>query len=127
MSEVTILRMGETIIVPVQMELHDKAALGLQHDILMEIEKAGAKAVIIDVSAISIVDSFLGRLLVETARMARLMGAETILVGLRKEVVITLIQLGFVISGMRTALNMEEGLELLRSLQAGRTEPEAEG
>lgn len=119
MSEVAMLKMGDNLIVPIQVELHDRAAVRLQEDILKEIEKAAAKGLVIDVSAMSIVDSFLGRLLVETAKMSRLMGTETVLVGLRKEVVITLIQLGFVIKDIHTALNIEEGLELLERLKSG--------
>ncbi len=124
MADVTILKLGENIIVPIQVELHDRAAVGLQEDILREIETTSARGLVIDVSAIAIVDSFLGRLLGETARMAGLMGAETVLVGLRKEVVITLIQLGFVIKGLHTALNIEEGLELLGRLREGREQDE---
>ncbi len=116
MAEVTILKLGDTIVVPIQVELHDRAAMKVQEDILKEIERTGSRGLIIDVSAVSIVDSFLGRLLGETARMARLMGTETVLVGLKKEVVITLIQLGFVISDMRSALNIEEGIALLQEL-----------
>jgi rsbT antagonist protein RsbS len=119
MSEVAMLKMGNNLIVPIQVELHDRAAVRLQEDILKEIENAAAKGLVIDVSAMSIVDSFLGRLLVETAKMSRLMGTETVLVGLRKEVVITLIQLGFVIKDIHTALNIEEGLELLERLKSG--------
>ena len=126
MSEVTMLKLGDTIIVPIQVELHDRAAMKVQENILKEIENAGVNGLVIDVSAVSIVDSFLGRLLGETARMASLMGTETVLVGLRKEVVMTLIQLGFVIKDMRTALNVEEGLELLRKLRAAPSENEVE-
>lgn len=120
MSEVTILRMGENIIVPVQVELHDRAAMKLQEDILLKIEETGASGLIIDVSAVGIVDSFLGRLLGETAKMARLMGAETVLVGMKKEVVITLIQLGMIVKDLHTALNLEEGLSLLERLKSER-------
>ena len=126
MSDVTMLKIGDNIIVPIQVELHDRAAMKVQEDVLKEIERTAAKGLVIDVSAVSIVDSFLGRLLGETARMARLMGAECVLVGLKKEVVITLIQLGFIIKDMNTALNLEEGLELLQRLRFGRTEGEVE-
>lgn len=121
MSEVTILKMGENIIVPVQVELHDRAAMKLQEDILLKIEETGASGLIIDVSAVSIVDSFLGRLLGDTAKMARLMGVETVLVGMKKEVVMTLIQLGMIIKDLHTALNLEEGLSLLEKLKAERS------
>ncbi len=124
MSEITILKMGKTIIVPIQVELHDRAAIKLQEDILAKIEEIEASGLIIDVSAVSIVDSFLGRLLGDTAKMARLMGAETVLVGLKKEVVITLIQLGMVVKDLHTALNMEEGLALLERLRQAKAIPE---
>ncbi len=126
MSEITILKMGETIIVPIQVELHDRAAIKLQEDILAKIEEIEATGLIIDVSAVSIVDSFLGRLLGDTAKMARLMGAETVLVGLKKEVVITLIQLGMVVKDLHTALNMEEGFALLERLKQAKATPEEE-
>jgi len=126
MSDVTMLKIGDNIIIPIQVELHDRAAMKVQEDVLKEIERTAAKGLVIDVSAVSIVDSFLGRLLGETAKMARLMGTECVLVGLKKEVVITLIQLGFIIKDMNTALNLEEGLELLQRLRFGRTEGEVE-
>jgi len=120
MSEVTILKMGKNIIVPIQVELHDRAALRLQEDILKKIEETESTGLIIDVSAVSVVDSFLGRLLGETAKMARLIGAETVLVGMKKEVVITLIQLGMVIKDLHTAINIEDGMVLLERLKSGR-------
>lgn len=126
MSEVTILKIGENIVVPIQVELHDRAAMKLQEDILTKIEESGASGLVIDVSAVSIVDSFLGRLLGDTAKMARLMGAETVLVGMKKEVVLTLIQLGMVVKDLHTALNLEDGLTLLEKLKQGRTLSERE-
>jgi rsbT antagonist protein RsbS len=119
MSEVTILKMGENIIVPIQVELHDRAAVKLQEEILRKIEKTEASGLIIDISAISVVDSFLGRLIGETAKMAKVMGAETVIAGIRKEVVITLIQLGMTLKDLHTALNMEDALELLDTLKIG--------
>lgn len=113
MAEVTILKMGDNIIVPIQVELHDRAAKKVQEDILKKIEETSASGLLIDLSAVTIVDSFLGRLIAETARMAGLMGAKTVLVGLKKEVVITILQLGMGTQGLDTALNMEYGLELL--------------
>lgn len=120
MSEVTILKMGKNIIVPIQVELHDRAALRLQEDILKKIEETESTGLIIDVSAVSVVDSFLGRLLGETAKMARLIGVETVLVGMKKEVVITLIQLGMVIKDLHTSINIEDGMVLLEKLKSGR-------
>ena len=121
MAEVTILKMGENIIVPIQVELHDRAALRLQEDILKKIEETESTGLIIDVSAVSVVDSFLGRLLGETAKMARLIGAETVLVGMKKEVIITLIQLGMVIKDLHTAINLEDGMALLEKLKSGKS------
>jgi rsbT antagonist protein RsbS len=120
MGEVTILKIGKNLIVPIQIELHDQSARKLQRDILNYIEKTGAQGLLIDVSAVSIIDSFLGRLLVETAKMAKLMGTETVLVGMKKEVVLTLIHLGLTMKNLHTALNIEDGLALLKSL-TGRT------
>jgi len=117
MNEVTILQMGDNIIVPIQVELHDRAALQLQENILSHIHETGARGLIIDVSAVTIVDSFLGRLLGETSRMAGLLGAVTVMVGLKKEVVMTLIQLGLAIVDLHTALNLEDGIFLLESLK----------
>lgn len=125
MAEVTILKMGDSIIVPIQVELHDRAARKVQEDILKKIEETSASGLIIDLSAVTVVDSFLGRLIAETARMAGLMGTKTVLVGLKKEVVITIIQLGMGTQGLHTALNMEYGLELLESMRA--TEKEGNG
>ena len=123
MAEVTILKLQDNIIVPIQVELHDRSAQRLQEDILRKIEATGAKGLIIDISGVGIVDSFLGRLLGETAKMAKLLGAETVLVGMKKEVVITLIQLGLHLKELHTALNMEDGLERLARLKAERRLP----
>lgn len=117
MPEISMLTLGKTLIVPMQVELHDRAAARLQEDILVKIEKTGASGLIIDVSAVDIVDSFLGRLLGETARMAAMMGTATVLVGIKKDVVITMLQLGLEMKDLHTALNMEDGLALLESLR----------
>lgn len=117
MSEITILRMGDTLIVPIQEELHDRFALKLQETVLATIEETNARGLIIDVSAVSIVDSFLGRLLGETSKMAGLMGTATVLVGLKKEVIMTLIMLGMDIADLHTALNLEDGMALLNELK----------
>lgn len=127
MSDVTILKLGDNIIVPIQVELHDRAAQKLQDDILKKVEEMNASGLIIDVSAVSVVDSFLGRLLGETARMAEIMGAKTVLVGMKKEVVITLIQIGLIIKNLRTALNIEDGMELLERLKSAESPPQTEG
>lgn len=124
MFEVSILKMGYNIIVPIQVELHDRAAQKVQDDILRKVEEEGSSGLIIDISAVSIVDSFLGRLLSDTSRMARLLGAETVLVGMKKEVAITLIQLGMVFKDLHTALNTEDGLDLLERLKTEGIQPE---
>jgi rsbT antagonist protein RsbS len=126
MAEITILKMGDNIIVPVQVELHDKEALRLQAMILQKIEETGAKGLLIDISAVSIVDSFLARLMGDTSRMARMMGVETVLVGMKKEVVITLIQLGMVLTGIHTSLNIEEGLQYLEEKRLEATDTDGE-
>lgn len=113
MSDVTLLIIGKNIIVPIQSELDDHSARSLQSDILNKIEKIGAKGLIIDVSAVGIIDSFMARLLVETAKMAKLMGTETVLVGMKKEVVLTLIHIGMSMKNLNTTLNIEDALALL--------------
>ncbi len=117
MHEVSILKIGDNLIVPIQVELHDRAAQKVQEDILHRVEATGASGLLVDVSAVSIVDSFLGRMLSDTARMARLLGAETVLVGMKKEVAITLIELGMVFKDLHTAMNIEDGLALVEQLK----------
>lgn len=126
MVDITILKMGDNIIVPIQVELHDKAAMRLQENILHKIEETGTTGLLIDISAINIVDSFLARLMGDTARMARLMGVDTVLVGMKKEVVITLIQLGMQMQGVHTALNIEEGLQYLDERKRQESDKNAE-
>jgi rsbT antagonist protein RsbS len=116
MSDITLLIIGKNLIVPIQSELDDHSARSLQTDILNKIEKTGAKGLLIDISAVSIIDSFMARLLAETARMAKLMGAESVLAGMKKEVVLTLIHIGMNMKGLHTALNLEDGLMLLEQL-----------
>jgi rsbT antagonist protein RsbS len=119
MIDVTILKIGNTIIVPIQIELHDQAANFLRENILKKIEKVGARGLIIDVGVVTIIDSFMGRILVDTAKMAGLMGAETVIVGMKKEVVMTLLQLGLMVQNLHTALNIEDGIALLNRLTGG--------
>lgn len=122
MSDVAIIKIGNNIIVPIQNELHDLAAKHLQETVLIKIETTGAKGLIIDVSTLSIIDSFLGRVLVDTAKMAKLMGTATVLVGMKKEVVLTLIHLGLIIKDINTALNIEDGIDLLNRKTGGSSE-----
>jgi rsbT antagonist protein RsbS len=110
---IPILRVGSNLLATVQVDLHDKVAEAFQEDLLHALEKQGAGGVIIDVTALAIVDSYVARVLADTARMARLMGAETVLVGMRPEVAATLVRMGYRMQGVRTALNVDEGLALL--------------
>lgn len=110
---IPILRVGSTLLVSVQLELRDTLADAFQEDVLIAIEKTRARGLVIDISGLEVVDSYVARVLADTGRMARLMGAEAILVGMRPEVAATLIRMGYPMQGTRTALNVEEGLALL--------------
>jgi len=127
MAEITIMKIGSVLIVPIQVELHNRAAEQVQEDIIENIEQTEARGLLIDVSKLQIVDSFLGRLIGDTAAMARVMGCQTVVVGLQPEVAITLMELGMHLEGVHTALNTETGLELLERVigdKAGETETE---
>ena len=130
MAEVTMMKIGSVLIVPIQVELHNSAAVQVQQDIISNIEQAGVRGLLIDVSKLAVVDSFLGRLIGDTAAMARVMGCQTVVVGLQPEVAITLMELGMHLEGVYTALNTETGLELLNKVIGNRageieTEPSA--
>ncbi|KJS00218.1 MAG: anti-sigma factor antagonist [Peptococcaceae bacterium BRH_c4a] len=116
MDKVPILKMGDTLILAIQVELHDKMAIRLQEDILKEIHDTGARGLVIDVSALEVVDSFMGRVLSDTASMAGIMGVETALVGIRPEIAITLQEMGLELKGVHFALNLEKGMELLQNI-----------
>ncbi len=110
---IPILRVGANLLVTVQTELHDQVAGAFQEDLLTSIEKTSARGLLIDITALDIVDSYVARVLADTGRMARLMGTETVLVGMRPEVAATLVRMGYRMEGVRTALNIDEGLALL--------------
>ena len=114
MDRIPILKMGSYLLVTVQVDMHDRLALALQEDLSNKIVSTGARAVLIDISALELVDSFLGRTLANIAMMARLLDAQTVLVGMQPAVAITLVELGMELPGIRTALNVELGMELLR-------------
>jgi rsbT antagonist protein RsbS len=116
MDRVPILRMGRTLLVSIQIELEDQSVLQLQEDLAEQVVTSGATGVIIDISAVEIVDSFIGRMLSTIGSMSRLFDAETLLVGMRPAVAITLVELGLSLDGIRTALNTEKGLRLLSGL-----------
>lgn len=113
MARVPILRIGGTLIATVQEELHDRDALQLQEELAGQIQRTGARGVLLDVSVVETVDSFLGRMIGDIAMSARLLGAETVVVGMQPAVAITLVELGLELKGVHTALNAEKGIALL--------------
>ena len=114
MEKIPILRMGEFLLVTIQVDMHDRLALALQDDLTSRISETGARGVLIDISSLDIVDSFIGRMLGNIAAMSRVLDAETVVVGMRPAVAITLVELGMSLPGVRTALNVDAGMELLR-------------
>lgn len=113
MDRVPILRMGDCLLVTVQVDMHDELALALQDDLTQKIVATKAHAVLIDVSALEMVDSFIGRMLGNIAAMSRILDARTVVVGMQPAVAITLVELGLSLPGVRTALNVDAGLALL--------------
>src|ERR1700745_2777900 len=114
MDRIPILRIGQLLLVTIQVELDDQNALRLQEDLTTEIDKIGAHGVLIDISALEIVDSFIGRMIGNIAAMSRVLDAETVVVGMQPAVAITLVELGMSLPGVKTALNVDAGLGLLR-------------
>ena len=114
MERIPILRMGPFLLVTIQVDMDDRLALGLQDDLTERIANTGARGVLIDISSVEIVDSFIGRMLANVAAMARVLDAATVVVGMRPAVAITLVELGLALPGIRTALNVERGMKLLR-------------
>lgn len=114
MDHIPILRMGEFLLITVQVDMHDRLALQLQDDLTEKIVQYGARGVLIDISALEVVDSFIGRMLGNIASMSRVLDAQTVVVGMRPAVAITLVELGMSLPGIRTALNVERGMEILR-------------
>lgn len=115
MEKIPILRMGEFLLVTIQVDMHDRLALTLQDDLTNMISATEARGVLIDISSLEIVDSFIGRMLGNIASMSRVLDAQTVVVGMQPAVAITLVELGLSLSGVRTALNVDAGMELLRS------------
>jgi rsbT antagonist protein RsbS len=113
MERIPILKMGPYLLVSIQVDMHDRLALQLQDDLTSRIASTGSRAVLIDISSLDMVDSFMGRMLGNIAAMSRVLDAETVLVGMQPAVAITLVELGMTLPGVRTALNVEKGMELL--------------
>jgi rsbT antagonist protein RsbS len=113
MQRIPILQMGKSLLVTIQVDLEDQTALALQDDLANKISSSGANGVLIDISALEIVDSFIGRMLASISGIARVLDATTVLVGMQPAVAITLVELGLSLDGVRTALNVERGMKLL--------------
>ena len=121
MDRIPILRMGDLLLVTIQVDMHDRLARTLQDDLTEKIEKTGAKGVLIDISALELVDSYIGRMIANISAMARILDAQTVVVGMRPAVAITLVELGLSLAGVDTALTVERGMQRLRA-RLGRTE-----
>ena len=115
MERIPILKMGEFLLVSIQVDMHDRLALQLQDDLTERIAATSARGVLIDISSLEMVDSFIGRMLGNIAAMSRVLDAQTVVVGMRPAVAITLVELGMSLPGVRTALNVERGMDLLSS------------
>ncbi|HVK59486.1 MAG TPA: STAS domain-containing protein [Candidatus Kapabacteria bacterium] len=126
MERIPILRMGEFLLVTIQVDMHDRLAMTLQDDLTNTISKVGARGVLIDISSLEIVDSFIGRMLGNISSMAHVLDAQTVVVGMQPAVAITLVELGMSLTGVRTALNVEKGMELLQNSLPPKLEEEAE-
>jgi rsbT antagonist protein RsbS len=114
-ERIPILRMGDFLLVTIQVDMHDRLALTLQDDLTNMISRTGARGVLIDISSLDVVDSFIGRMLANIAQMSRILDAQTVVVGMRPAVAITLVELGMSLDGVRTALNVERGMDMLRA------------
>lgn len=115
MEKIPILRMGDFLLVTIQVDMHDRLAMALQDDLTRMISDTEARGVLIDISSLEIVDSFIGRMLGNIAAMSRVLDANTVVVGMQPAVAITLVELGLSLPGVRTALNVDAGMELLRN------------
>src|ERR1700743_1526993 len=115
MDKIPILRMGPFLLVTIQVDLYDRLALDLEADLVKMVSKTGAQGILIDISAVSIVDSFMGRIIGNIGIMSKLLDAETVVVGMQPAVAITLVELGLPLKGVYTALNVEKGMDLLQS------------
>jgi rsbT antagonist protein RsbS len=127
-ERIPILRMGPYLLVTIQVDMHDRLAIQLQDDLTGRIVSTGAKGVLLDISSLEIVDSFIGRMIANIAAMARVLDAETVVVGMQPAVAITLVELGLTLPGVRTALDVEKGMALLQaSVMPGAAMPDETG
>jgi rsbT antagonist protein RsbS len=117
-ERIPIIRMGRFLLVTIQVDMYDQLAMTLQSDLTEQIAKLGSEGVLVDISALEIVDSFIGRMIANTAAMARVLGAETVLIGMQPAVAITLVELGLSLPGILTARNVEMGMALLERVAA---------
>ena len=115
MERIPILKMGDSLLVSIQVDMHDRLAMTLQDDLTAKISQTQAKGVLIDISSLEMVDSFIGRMLANIAAMSRVLDAQTVVVGMQPAVAITLVELGMSLPGVRMALNVEKGMRLLRA------------
>lgn len=120
MDRIPILKMGEHLLVTIQVDMHDQLALQLQEDLTTRISAESARGVLIDISSLDVVDSFIGRMIANISAMARVLDARTVVTGMRPAVAITLVELGLGLEGVHTALNVERGMALLRNDAASR-------
>jgi rsbT antagonist protein RsbS len=114
MDRIPILKVGDCLLVTIQVDMHDQLAISLQEDLTEQIARHASKGVLIDISSLEIVDSFIGRMLANIAAMSKVLDAQTVLTGMQPAVAITLVELGMSLPGIKTALNVERGMELLR-------------
>jgi rsbT antagonist protein RsbS len=118
MERIPILKMGRFLLVTIQVDMHDRLAMNLQDDLTAKISQTSARGVLIDISALDMVDSFIGRMIANIAAMSRVLDAQTVVVGMQPSVAITLVELGLSLEGVRTALNVDRGITLLHGLLA---------
>ena len=126
MERIPILKMGGSLLVSIQVDMHDRLAMTLQDDLTASIVKHRARGVLIDISALEVVDSFIGRMLANIAAMSRVLDAQTVVVGMRPAVAITLVELGLSLHGVRTALNIEKGMQMIAANGEAEDEPRAD-
>lgn len=127
MDRIPILKLDDYLLVSIQVDMHDQLAMTLHDDLTEQIVKAKARGVLVDISALDVVDSFIGRMLGTIAAVSRVLDADTVVVGMRPAVAITLVELGLSLPGIRTALNIDKGMELLRNVRALRARESAHG